>query len=1218
MKTKNTFFIMMMWILAVSSTLDSQAQGLFQLNGNGGQADLGNNCYRLTQTVNNQFGSIWYRKKADLTQDFDLQANLNFGTNDASGADGIVFAFQNQCTSSGSTGGSIGIGGVSPSLLVEFDTWQNTNFGDPTFDHVAILNNGSVAHGSSNSLVAPVGILPNNGNVENGQDFLCRFLWTAATQTLEVYVNNNLRVSYTGNVIQDIFNGDPYVYWGFTAATGGSTNIHRVCIVEFPDNEVKLNDITICEGESQQVNLPGGVSYSWTPSTFISSTSVANPTLFPPTTTTYIVSITDACNNVQTDSLTVFVNALPQVSLSVPQSSICSSEPALSLTGGLPAGGSYSGSGVSGSTFNPANANTGPNTIQYTFVDTNGCSNTASSVITVNTSPLVSLAPFNSVCENAPSFSLSGGQPLGGSYAGNGVSSGVFNPTLAGAGSTTITYSVIDNNGCAGSATGNITVFAQPVATISSSSGAVICDGASTTLSVSTTTGASYEWFLNGNSVTSNSPNNTTYTASTPGNYTVTVTSANNCQSTSSAFSVTTGSASNATINALQTSFCSGSSVNLSTTVQAGESVQWYFNNNAVSGGTQPTLTASQGGSYYVMITSTSGCTSSSTTVTITENQLPQTTINATAPAFCPGISSIAITAPSQAGANYQWLLNGNTISGATNATYAATQAGDYSVVVTAANGCSATSAAVTLSQGTAPSVSISSPYTTFCQGSNVLITATNISGGSYSWQLNGNTVSGTGNTLQANQPGDYTVIVTNAQQCSGASNTLSITQQAAPNASISSNGTTVCQGQSLTLIANVVAGATYEWFRNNVSLGAPSSANTFNATQNGTYYVVVNDGCSATSNSITLTVSNLPGNAGTIIGWDEICPGEVITYNVNNVTGATSYLWEIIPNTAGTINTGQGSNSVVVNWLNQNAQIKVTPQNACGSGNSNQKNITTNSPFCFGQVQFGGYPTNICQGNTVTFYNYTQSGSFPMSTISWNFGSGASPATATGNGPHTVTYNTTGNKTVTLSYIDQFSGFVIDEEIRNNYVIVGAPLVTPPISGNSTLSTCVGVTEIYSVTNNPGSTYQWTVPANAVINSGQGTNQVSVTFNGSGGTISVVQTSTSNCQSNPVNLFVDCVLSIDQLEQQQSQPSISLFPNPVKETINLRIERMESTVFGIEIADLNGRIIYRLDNQYNSSDYQTSIDVSQFPTGMYFVRIISNKQVSNAKFIKQ
>jgi hypothetical protein len=130
-----------------------------------------------------------------------------------------------------------------------------------------------------------------------------------------------------------------------------------------------------------------------------------------------------------------------------------------------------------------------------------------------------------------------------------------------------------------------------------------------------------------------------------------------------------------------------------------------------------------------------------------------------------------------------------------------------------------------------------------------------------------------------------------------------------------------------------------------------------------------------------------------------------------------------------------------------------------------------------------------------------------------WNFGSGASPATANGNGPHTVTYSTTGLKTVTLSYQD-FFGTTVFSEVKTNYVNVTGSVQTPPISGNNSIS-CSSNSETYAVSNTPSSSYTWSVTAPATITNGQGTASVVVNWNGIGGTLSVFETSSGGCQGN-------------------------------------------------------------------------------------------------------
>ena len=78
------------------------------------------------------------------------------------------------------------------------------------------------------------------------------------------------------------------------------------------------------------------------------------------------------------------INALPTVTMGA-LSDVCVYYSASSLTQGTPAGGVYSGTGVSGGMFTPSSAGLGAHTITYTYVDGNGCSNSANTVVNVNT-----------------------------------------------------------------------------------------------------------------------------------------------------------------------------------------------------------------------------------------------------------------------------------------------------------------------------------------------------------------------------------------------------------------------------------------------------------------------------------------------------------------------------------------------------------------------------------------------------------------------------------------------------------------------------------------------------------------------------------------------------------------------------------------------------------------------------------------------------------------
>jgi len=126
------------------------------------------------------------------------------------------------------------------------------------------------------------------------------------------------------------------------------------------------------------------------------------------------------------------------------------------LTGGAPAGGFYTGTGVANGIFDPS-IGEGTFNIQYSYEDSNGCNSTSSSQMIVSGTPTASLNSFSNICSDATVLTLTGGSPTGGTYTGTGITNGFFDPSI-GAGTYTIEYSFVDSFGCSASATQNLTV----------------------------------------------------------------------------------------------------------------------------------------------------------------------------------------------------------------------------------------------------------------------------------------------------------------------------------------------------------------------------------------------------------------------------------------------------------------------------------------------------------------------------------------------------------------------------------------------------------------------------------------------------------------------------------------------------------------------------------------------------------------------------------------
>lgn len=168
----------------------------------------------LTPNAFVQGGAVWQREQVDLRDGFDRTFVLSFGSDDL-GADGMVFVLQQVGLEAvGGQGEGIGYAGITPSIGVELDTFQN-GF-DPPEDHVAVDENGSLAHAGAAAVALP--------NLEDGQEHTLRVIWSPEATELTVAVDGAQQIVYTKDLVADIFGDDPLVYLGFTGGTGGARN----------------------------------------------------------------------------------------------------------------------------------------------------------------------------------------------------------------------------------------------------------------------------------------------------------------------------------------------------------------------------------------------------------------------------------------------------------------------------------------------------------------------------------------------------------------------------------------------------------------------------------------------------------------------------------------------------------------------------------------------------------------------------------------------------------------------------------------------------------------------------------------------------------------------------------------------------------------------------------------------------------------------------------
>ena len=298
----------------------------------------------------------------------------------------------------------------------------------------------------------------------------------------------------------------------------------------------------------------------------------------------------------------------------------------------------------------------------------------AAITVTVNPIPVMSLPAFKPICINETPFILTGGLPAGGIYSGTGVSSGKFNPIIAGIGEFFITYSFTNLNGCTNTAKQSITVTSCDItckAGITASCATTFCSGGSVVLTASE--GVSYLWYPGGQ-ITQR------ITVTTSGNYSVKVTYVNKCAATSPATSITVNPLPPIPVitPSCTITFCEGGKVILSSSVSNGN--KWSTGEEAKS------ITVTKGGNYFVTVTNAAGCKANSAITKVTVNPLPPIpVITATGPTtFCTDDKVILI---SSAATGNRWS------NGSTSKSIIVAESGLYAVTVNNPTGCKSTSA---------------------------------------------------------------------------------------------------------------------------------------------------------------------------------------------------------------------------------------------------------------------------------------------------------------------------------------------------------------------------------------------------------------------------------------------------------------------------------------------------------------------------------------------
>ena len=260
-----------------------------------------------------------------------------------------------------------------------------------------------------------------------------------------------------------------------------------------PTPSLSATSGAVCPGGSTTLSASGGTSYTWGPSSGLSSTTGASVTANPAVATTYTVTVANASGCTSLDSVSIAITPTPTVTLSSSLSSgICSGTKDTIKASGA---GNYTWSPATGLNSTTGNivVATPPDTTTYIVVGTNGsgCVDTARMTIAVTPTPTISLLPSApGICPgDSVMLTASGASNYLWSPPGGLSCTSCSNPT-AQPGSTTTYFVTGTNGGC--SSVDSVTINVGALHVTATPANPTICSGASTTI---TAAGAvNYTW----------------------------------------------------------------------------------------------------------------------------------------------------------------------------------------------------------------------------------------------------------------------------------------------------------------------------------------------------------------------------------------------------------------------------------------------------------------------------------------------------------------------------------------------------------------------------------------------------------------------------------------------------------------------------------------------------------------------------------------------------
>ena len=696
------------------------------------------------------------------------------------------------------------------------------------------------------------------------------------------------------------------------------------------------------------------------------------------------------------------------------------------------------------------------------------------------------------------------------------------------------------------------------------------------------------------------------------------------------------------TTDADHNTICAGGSITMTAT--AGyTSYSW---SNQATGSSIEIVPSADATEYTVTVTNGEGCSNTAETE-ITINALPTVTLSAldNLTTICAD-SAVHFTAACQTAETYAWKYNNAAIDGANTSTLRATEAGKYVVNVTDGNGCSNVSDTLTVTVNALPEVGTNIVNVSCTDPGAVTFIVTNSNNGNYTCAWNGGNpaamianADGVSITIGNLQGGDYTYTITDANTCA-ASGTVTVGDPGSISA-VQTVTAESCEGATNELSFTIEGGTpeyTIEWVNvNNGEVVADTIVNTQTATidmdilRRGDYRLtmVIEDqyGCRGNSDTVSLTVWPSYNTVREI----NIAKG-VETYEYNGET----YNVDNVPSTENHT-TAHGCDSIISYVVNQ-YDLEIRIADTCTMTRSSYTRAYANNAHLIGDTIY------MKAGDTTIFYAFisdTQEDTWndkrmdmsyellyneesiadeEMPNLVSNFSIASyydrlgvyygisNLEESTGEIPaNTLAFRQTANSTILHFDFFYFDAF---KNIPNKVTFIGLE------NGTYTLKLKA---ELRLYNDDPQDDDKYGINRNGIYNP----YVVGRKFGHLWGGYNDMPIDREVIAAHNVTLIVNetgeapggSTEAPANINEYSEEASVSTFPNPVNDQLNLRISGMSGKTV-ITITDAQGKVVRTINAELTGSEETMTYSVADFAQGMYFLNVRNNDTVVSQKFV--